>query len=192
MEVSQWFEFNAKKCLLSKEEEEVILGFAEETANWGFPLSQRRLCEHTDSIIKAWNPSFKGVGNNWTDWFVLYHSERMKTIWSSSLEGAHAQSANPTNNKEWYDLLAKHIKDTDPDCIWAADETGIQTGTAVKEWVIGAKGKTTQHQTCEGNRENITVIVTICADGSSIAPAIIFKGQAFLAGWQQHNPLGAS
>ena len=184
--------FNAKKCLLSKEEEEVILGFAEETANWGFPLSHRWLCEHTDLIIKARNPSFKGVGNNWTDRFVLYHSERIKTIWSSSLEGARAQSANPTNNKEWYDLLAKHIKDTNPDCIWAADETGIQTGTAVKEQVIRAKGKTTQHQTREGNQENITMIVTICADGSSIAPAIIFKGQAFLAGWQQHNPLGAS
>ena len=32
-------EFNAEKCLLSKEEEEIILGFAEETANRGFPLS---------------------------------------------------------------------------------------------------------------------------------------------------------
>ena len=83
-------EFNAKKCLLLKEEEEVILGFAEETANRGFPLSHRRLREHTDSIIKARTPSFKGVGNNWTDQFVLYHSKRIKTIWSSSLEGACA------------------------------------------------------------------------------------------------------
>ena len=46
-------EFNAKKCLLLKEEEEVILGFAEETANRGFPLSHQQLHEHTDSIIKA-------------------------------------------------------------------------------------------------------------------------------------------
>ena len=34
-------EFNTKKCLLLKEEEEVILGFAEETANRGFPLSHQ-------------------------------------------------------------------------------------------------------------------------------------------------------
>ena len=34
-------EFNAKKHLILKEEEEVILGFAEETANQGFPLSHQ-------------------------------------------------------------------------------------------------------------------------------------------------------
>ena len=187
-------EFNAEKRLLSKEEEEVILGFIQETGNRGFPLSHRRLREHANSIIKArlGNPSFVGVGQNWTDRFVLTHSERIKTIWSTSLEGKRAQSANPTNNKEWFDLLATDLKDVDPDCIWAADETGIQTGNAVKERVIGAKGKTTQHQTRDGNRENITVIVTICADGSSIPPAVIFKGQSFLVSWQQDNPLGAS
>jgi hypothetical protein len=185
-------EFNAGKRLLSKDEEEVILGFIQETANRGFPLSHRRLREHANSIIKARNSSFEGVGENWTDRFVLSHSERIKTIWSTSLEGNRARSANPTNNKEWFNLLATHLKDVDPECIWGADETGIQTGIAAKERVIGAKGKTTQHQTREGSRENITVIVTICADGSSIPPAIIFKGQSFLVSWQQENPLGAS
>ena len=185
-------EFNAEKHFLSKDEEKVILGFIQETSNRGFPLSHQHLHEHANSIIKARNPSFEGVGQCWTDWFVLSHSERIKTIWSMSLEGNHARSANPTNNKEWFNLLATHLKDVKPDCIWGADKTGIQTGNAVKEWVIGAKGKTTQHQTQEGNQENITVIVTICANGSSIPPAIIFKGQSFLVSWQQDNPLGAS
>ena len=110
----------------------------------------------------------------------------------SSLEGAHARSANPTNNKEWFELLGAHIENIDPDCIWAADETGIQTGNAIHERVIGMKGKNVQHQTREGSRENITVIVNIAADGSSVPPAVIFKGQAFLASWEQDNPLKAS
>ena len=63
---------------------------------------------------------------------------------------------------------------------------------AVKECVIGSQGKTMQHQRREGTHENITVIVTICADGTSIPPAVIFKGQAFLAKWEPENPLGAS
>ena len=185
-------EFNSEKRLLSKEEEEIVLGFMEETAKRGFPLSHRRLREHTNSIIRARDPSFQGVGENWTDRFILYHSERVKTIWSSSLEGARAQAANPTNNAEWFNLLEKHIRDVDPDCIWAVDETGIQTGMAVKERVIGARGKSIQHQTRQGNWENITVIVLICADGSAIPPAIIYKGEGFLPSWQQDNPLGAS
>ena len=88
--------------------------------------------------------------------------------------------------------LGKHLKDVDPECIWAADETGIQTGSAVHERVIGMKGKRIQHQKQDGNRENITAIVTIAADGSNIPPAVIFKGQAFLAKWEQENSLGAS
>lgn len=123
---------------------------------------------------------------------MLDNSDRVKTIWSSSLENARARSANPTNNKEWFELLREQLKDVDPNCIWAADETGIQTGAAVQERVIAPKGKIVQHQARGGNRENITVIVTICADGSSIAPAVIFKGQSFLSSWEQDNPLNAS
>jgi hypothetical protein len=114
-------------------------------------------------------------------------------MWSSSLEGARARAANSTNNKEWFELLGTHIENIDPDCIWAADETGIQTGNAIHERVIGKKKKYgVQHQTCEGTRENITVIVNIAADGSSVPPAVIYKGQAFLASWEQDNPLKAS
>ena len=58
--------------------------------------------------------------------------------------------------------------------------------------MIGKKGQTNQHQIREGTRENITVVVSIAADGSSIPPAVIFKGQAFLPQWKQDNPLNAS
>ena len=133
-----------------------------------------------------------GVGESWTDHFVTQHSDCLKAVWSASLEGARACTANPTNNDEWFKLLGDNIKDFDPDCIWAADETGIQTGGAVREWVLGGKGSEIQHQKHDGTHENITVIVTITADGDSIPPAIIFKGQAFLTSWEQENPLNAS
>ena len=64
-------------------------------------------------------------------------------MWSSSLEGTHACAANPANHKQWFDLLQECTKDVEPDCIWAADETGIQTGAAIHERVIGKKGANT-------------------------------------------------
>ena len=184
--------FNAGKRLLSDEEEEVVLKFAEETAMRGFPLSHKRLRDHVNAIIRAQDPEWDSVDDKWTEQFLLRHPDRLRTTWSSSLEGARARAANPTNHKEWFDLLHDQIKDVEPDCIWAADETGIQTGTAVHERVIGKKGQTNQHQIREGTRENITVVVSIAADGSSIPPAVIFKGQAFLPQWKQDNPLNAS
>ena len=104
-------------------------------------MSHRRLREHVNQILRArLGGSFIGASDTWTDRFITRHSNRIQTIWSSSLEGACAHSANPTNNKEWFELL-KILKNVDEDCIWAADETGIQMAAAVKEHVIGSQGK---------------------------------------------------
>ena len=43
----------------------------------------------------------------------------------------------------------------------------------------GTKKTKVQHQQWDRNCEKITVIVTICADGTSLPPAVLFKGQAF-------------
>jgi len=58
--------------------------------------------------------------------------------------------------------------------------------------VYGATGEKVQHQQHSGGRENITVIVTICADGTSLPPAVIFKGDSYQTSWKQDNPLKAS
>lgn len=78
------------------------------------------------------------------------------------------------------------------ECIYGADETGIQNGIGTVEQVVGPAGESIQHQQRSGDRENITVLVTICADGTSIAPAVIFKGETFQSSWKQDNPLNAS
>ncbi|KAJ3558517.1 hypothetical protein NM688_g878 [Phlebia brevispora] len=61
-----------------------------------------------------------------------------------------------------------------------------------REHVIGKKGKKIQHQQRNGDRETITVIPAICADGTTIPPAVIYKGQGFQVKWLQDNPLKAS
>src|ERR1700677_2084652 len=57
---------------------------------------------------------------------------------------------------------------------------------------MGAAGQKGQYQQQDGNRENITVLVTIGADGSTLPPTIIFKGKAYQAIWKQDNPANAS
>jgi DMSO/TMAO reductase YedYZ molybdopterin-dependent catalytic subunit len=44
----------------------------------------------------------------------------------------------------------------------------------------------------DGNRENITVVVTMCADGEEIPPTIIYKGQSFTTNWHLDNEIHAS
>jgi hypothetical protein len=65
-------------------------------------------------------------------------------------------------------------------------------GEGGKEHVFGRKGEPAPYQQCDGSCENITVIVTICADGTSITPAVIYKGTGHLVKWNQENPSNPS
>lgn len=66
------------------------------------------------------------------------------------------------------------------------------SGVAEKELVFARPGKKVQHQIRGVDRENTTAIHTICADGTFLAPLVIFKGTAFKVKWlEQENPLKA-
>jgi hypothetical protein len=67
----------------------------------------------------------------------------------------------------------------------------MQTGIGITDRVIGPAGAKMQHQQRSGNRENITVLPTICADGTLVPPTVIYKGEAFQMKWLQENPLDA-
>jgi len=187
-------QFNAEKAWLTETEMKVVIDYTLKFGDCGFPLSHHHLKEHVDSILHAClHEKFPatGVGHNWTQRFITAHYDELKSSWAQQLDTAHGHAVNVTNHTEWVELLGGTIEDVNDDCIWAAGKTGFQTNGAVCEHVIGQAGKSTQYQQQDGNCENITVIVTICADGMSIALAVIFKEKSYLLEWKQDNPLEA-
>ncbi|KLO04330.1 hypothetical protein SCHPADRAFT_840746, partial [Schizopora paradoxa] len=139
-------------------------------------------------------PSFRGVGENWTDRFLSKHSGRIRVYSSSPLDKARANGANPVTHELFFKILKETIEkyNIEPDCIFGADETGFLPGRAGSEKVIGKAGKKEQHAKESGNRNLITVMPTICTNGTSIPPLVIFSGIAYLVSWKQDNPLHAS
>ena len=79
-----------------------------------------------------------------------------------------------------------------PELIYGMDESGFPTGNPQKERIIGRRGTKMQHKQIEGDHQNTTVLVTICANGTALRPMIIWKGKNFLKKWNVNNPLGAS
>lgn len=67
--------------------------------------------------------------------------------------------------------------------LFGMDETGIMLGVGGKQKVVGASGQKIQHMKRDGNRELVTVMVTICADGTKLKEWIIFKGKNFQDRW---------
>ncbi|KAG8712307.1 hypothetical protein FRC09_020010 [Ceratobasidium sp. 395] len=179
---------------LTKAEAALICSAAIETAKRGFPFSHKRLEEHINQVIRKRLPSFRGVGLCFTQRFVDAHHDKLSTYSSRSLEGVRGNAVNPTTVEAWFEVLGDAIEDfeIEEDTTYGADETGVQGSSGNSERVIGPQGSKIVYQIRTGSRETITVIVTICADGTSLPPTVIFKGKHYLVKWDQDNPLNAS
>ena len=190
---------NAEKSWITPEEADVLIEYAIQIALQGHGFTMECLEEHANQILRMrLGQEFPGVGKNWTAQFMEKHSDRLSTYWSSPLDHSRARAANPNTKEVFYNLVERVINGEDgkepisDELIYAADETGIQRGLGVKQRIIGPTGRNIIHQQESGDRENITSLVTICADGTDLPPVIIFKGEYFQTRWKQDNPLNAS
>lgn len=188
---------NAARSWLTDEEQEIIIGYMVECGSRGFPLSHRRLWEHVNGVLQArLGGAFPidGVGKNWTNCFIEKHSDRLKMSWATPLEAKRGRAVNEQTINAFYDIL-EHVTEKyeiNFKLIYGVDEFGTNPFNGERERVIGGVGNDPRYQLRDGNRENITVIVTICADGTTTPPATIFKGQAFQVKWKQDNPANSS
>jgi hypothetical protein len=109
--------------------------------------------------------------------------------WSKPLDTVQARAFNPETKQAWFDLVKTHIVDNNilPENIYGMDESGFTHSHAGKECVFGCQGTKTQHKQGGANHENVTILVTICADGSILHLMIIFKGKNFMAKWRENN-----
>ena len=76
--------------------------------------------------------------------------------------------------------------------LYAMDESGCPPSDQGTERVVGGRGTKVQHKQGGADHENVTAIVTICADGTTLHLTIIFKGQQFMKKWAQDNVAEAS
>ena len=87
------------------------------------------------------------------------------------------------------DILDKH--DIPEENIYNMDEKGIQLGMGKRVHVMVDRDQKTVHQVEDGNRELVTVIECVCADGTTIRPSVVFKGICRNLEWGHDNPCNA-
>lgn len=189
-------ENNAKGSWLTKEEQYIVVDYVIQMAQHRFPLSLKQLQEHAEHILctrlGSRFPS-NGLGINWPSWFIEKHNEWLGMYWSRALDTLRGCTVNPVTKAEYFKIVKQVLKEYNiPDyLVYRADETGIQTGAGVTEHIIGPAGAKLQYQQRNGNHKNITVLPTICADGTTVPPTVIYKGVSFQTKWLQDNPLDA-
>lgn len=192
--------YNSKKQHLTPEEEQTLVDSVLGNADRGIPMSRADIVMYANAILKK-----KGSAvvidpqSNWIERFLTRHHCEIQSHWSKPLDTQRASSLNPNVVNHWFEEVVKPclVKRADGKKILEAniygmDESGFPPSDQGTQRVMGRRGTKTQHRVGGANRENVTAIVTICADGTALKPTIIFKGKNVMKKWTENNVSGAS
>lgn len=192
---------DAEKLHLGAEELQQLVDWLVHLAECGFPLSDTRIRGLANDPIRKLGKKPAGwssVGNDWVRHFRQRFEKQLGHYWSKPLDCTRASGLSAEHVRNWYVLLSQCIVEHDVPAsrIFAMDESGVQISVLQRQMVTGGKPrngrkKSFQHRQGSNNRELVSVIATICADGSVLPPAVIFKGSNLLAVWVEDNPLKA-
>ncbi|RFN50199.1 fot5 transposase [Fusarium flagelliforme] len=174
---------------LSKLEEETVLQYALNQDSQGFPC-QLSIIEDIANRLLA-NRNAPPVGKHWANNFINRQPE-LKSRYNRRYDYQRALCEDPTTIRNWFKLVENTIAKYGirSDDIWNFDETGfimgmISTGKVVTSAERRGRPKSVQ----PGNREWVTVIEAVSAEGQSIPPFIIVKGKRHLRSWYEESNL---
>jgi hypothetical protein len=131
------------------------------------------------------------VGVNWASTFVKRRDE-LQSRYSKRYDYQRALNEDPKAIKEWFLMVQRAIEENgiQPEDIYNFDETGFAMGLISSQKVVTRAEYYGRRSILQpGNREWVTAVETICADGYSLPPCIIFKGQVYIAGWFESSNL---
>ncbi|KAG6997271.1 hypothetical protein FocnCong_v015272 [Fusarium oxysporum f. sp. conglutinans] len=176
-------DFIPKSRKLSDLEEKIIVQFILDLDSRGFPSRLRFVEEMANSLLADRDAS--PVGKRWAHNFVKRQPE-LKTRLFRKYDYQRAKCEDLSIIRGWFRLVQNTIAKYGirSDDIWNFDETGFMMGAIMAGMVVtGSERQGKPKSVQPGNREWITVIQAINAEGQSIAPFIIGAGQYHLANW---------
>lgn len=147
----------------------------------------RRLCERclppTPRIVAniAQELCNKAPSKNWATRFVARHKDQLDARYLNTLDLARHKADSRASYEYYFDILSARIEEYDilPENTYNMDENGFLIGRLQKTQRVFTKDLYKQGKLVgagqDGSREWITVVATICADGTSLSPTLIYK-----------------
>jgi hypothetical protein len=187
--------FNGRKTRREAHEQQKALSAGAEKAlvEWIIEMGKRGIPLHASAVAQhATAISGTKVGEHWVHRFRTRHPE-LKAKWTTGLEKCRAQALNPTAVAGFYDTLEEVLEkyEITEENIYNMDEKGIQLGIGKKVLAMVDRDQKTVQHVEDGNRELVTVIECVCADGTAIPPSVVFQGARRNLEWGRDNPCNA-
>lgn len=170
---------------LSRNEEEVLVKWLLDMDDRGYPLTPEKTRAAALLLLKSRVEDLGvTIGVNWVSRFIK-RTPQLKGAYSRKYDYVRAKCEDYTLLSAWFELVkntkaAYGIQDCDT---YNFDETGFALGVTATMRVITSSDKARPNLVQPGDREWVTCIETICADGHVLPPYVIFKGKNHQASW---------
>lgn len=168
---------------MTQVEETVILERVIDLIDRGFPPRLDDVRDMADCLLDDRDAT--RVGPRWAENFVR-RQPQLKTRFRRRIDYQRALAEDPAIVQAWFALvrntIAKYgIHDDD---VYNFDETGFLMGMLSHAKVITTSDRRGRPRTKQpGNREWVSVIQGVCADGWALPPYVIVKGKYHLLSW---------
>jgi hypothetical protein len=168
---------------LPETQEEILAKWVKVQGRRGIPMTYASVARCAEVI------SGKQVGESWPKRFCKRHPD-LKMKKTTGLEKARAKALNQHAVNEFFDMLTEVVKEYNilPGNLYNMDEKGVQLGIGARITAMIDRDQKTAYSIEDGNRELVTVIEAICADGSILHPSVIFQGVRRNSEWGRNNP----
>jgi hypothetical protein len=170
-----WSQATERKQLLTKKQELVLVRHISRLCEWCLPP--------TPAMVTTWAASICGIepGKDWSAAFKARHKDILDSRYLNTLDLARHKADSEASYRQYFTVLRQKIDqyNIQPHNCYNMDEKGFLIGYLQKVRRIFPKALMEKQKLLgtgqDGSREWITLLATICADGSSLPPALIYK-----------------
>lgn len=161
--------------LLTTTQEAVLIEYIAGLCRRGLPPTYDMVLNFAAEIAQ------KPPGKNWVPRFLERHQIKLYSSYASTIDRSRYQADSAWKYSLYFDLLRQKIEQYDIDTrhIYNMDEKGFMLGVLSRTRRIFTKApfqaRKKRVAIQDGNREWMTVLACICADGEALPPAVIYQ-----------------
>jgi hypothetical protein len=170
---------HTEKCenqlLLNATQEKAFIQYIDELCTRGLPPSREMIRNFASEIAG------RQAGKSWVDRFIKRNQIDLITRWASGIDVNRKRADSAFKYTLYFELLRRKIDEYKIDAchMYNMDEKGFLIGVLSKMKRVFSRRRYEEggikQQLQDGNREWITTIACICADGTSLTPTLIYQ-----------------
>ena len=160
---------------LHPQQEQQLLRYIEQLTERGLPPTRAMIQRFGSEIAK------RELGIHWVDRYIKRYEIHLISRWATGIDRSRHQAESQSKYSLYFELLRSKISkyNIKPRHMYNMNEKGFMLGILTRSKRVFSRrmyeeGKIKAHIQ-DGNREWITLLACICADGSAFDPAIIYQ-----------------